>query len=252
MSGGQDARLGRGIERVERGNGLRIGGILFDKDGTLFEYHATWRGVFQDLAWELCGGDAQRAYRLLEAGGYDVARDCFRSNSVLAAGDTRDLALLWASLLGCEAEALRRRMEAVFDEVPVARAVAAADLDSLLRGLRARHLALGVATHDSRAAAENVLRRFGVLDCFAFICGYDCGCAPKPDAAMALAFCRAVGLVPQEIVVVGDNPHDMHMGRAAGAAAVVGVLTGSSSRAELSDCADVVLASIADLPAWLD
>ena len=230
---------------------MTIGGVLFDKDGTLFDYHATWSAALQELALQ-CAGDAARAQRLLEAGGWDAAQRRFRAGSVLAAGDTGDLARLWAPMLGADAGELLARLDAAFESAPVARAVPAADLPPLLDGLTRRGLALGVATHDSHSAARKLLHRFGLEDRFAFVCGYDCGHAPKPDAAMALAFCAAAGLPPQRVVVVGDNPCDLLMARAAGAGAALGVLTGTGSRAELGVLADAVLPSVAALPAWLD
>jgi len=46
---------------------------------------------------------------------------------------------------------------------------------------------------------------------------------------------------------VGDSVADLAMGRAAGVAMVVGVLTGVGDAAALGDMADVVVASVAEL-----
>lgn len=230
-----------------------IEGVLFDKDGTLFDYHATWNGVFQDLARDLCDGDEAGARSLLEAGGYDFDGGFYRSNSILAAGDTRELAQVWARRLGRDVKALLPHLEKVFSTEPVSSAVPAADLKLLLETLRSRSLSLGIATHDSLQATENVLARFSLREYFDFLTGYDCGHGPKPGGGMALAFCKAVGVAPERIIVIGDNPHDLGMGRNAGAAAVLGVLTGSSGRKNLVEAgADDVLESVADLPGWLD
>ena len=68
---------------------------------------------------------------------------------------------------------------------------------------------------------------------------------------MVLGFCRATGLSPHEVAVIGDSTHDLHMARAAGAGLAVGVLTGPARDADLAPDADVVLPSIAALPAFL-
>jgi phosphoglycolate phosphatase len=47
--------------------------------------------------------------------------------------------------------------------------------------------------------------------------------------------------------MVGDNTHDLEMGRAAGAGLVVGVLTGSSKTPDLAPLADLVLPDITGL-----
>jgi phosphoglycolate phosphatase len=58
--------------------------------------------------------------------------------------------------------------------------------------------------------------------------------------------------VAAEVCVVGDNLHDLEMGRAAGAGLVVGVLTGTSEHGDLAPLADRVLESIVALEALLD
>jgi len=50
--------------------------------------------------------------------------------------------------------------------------------------------------------------------------------------------------------MVGDGIHDLAM-KSHGAGLAIGTLTGSAGRAELAPSADLVLASIADLPASL-
>jgi phosphoglycolate phosphatase len=66
---------------------------------------------------------------------------------------------------------------------------------------------------------------------------------------MALAFCKAVGIVPEQAAMVGDAVHDLAMGRAAGFALNIGVLSGTSGREDLEDFADLILASVNDMPA---
>ncbi len=51
--------------------------------------------------------------------------------------------------------------------------------------------------------------------------------------------------------MVGDNPHDLEMGRAAEAGLVVGVLTGTGRREDLVARADHVIESIVELEALL-
>jgi len=51
------------------------------------------------------------------------------------------------------------------------------------------------------------------------------------------------------VAVVGDAVHDLAMGRAAGVGLTVGVLSGTSRREDLVGLADIIVASIADLPA---
>ena len=66
-----------------------------------------------------------------------------------------------------------------------------------------------------------------------------------------LAFSDLTGLKPTEIAMVGDNRHDLEMARAGGCGLAVGVLSGTGTRESLGRIADVVLDSVAELPAYL-
>jgi phosphoglycolate phosphatase len=85
-----------------------------------------------------------------------------------------------------------------------------------------------------------------------FTCGYDSGFGHKPTAGMPLAFCRATGIQPASIAVVGDNAHDMEMGRRAGVALRIGVLTGTGTRQTLAPFADGVIDGIDQLEDYLE
>jgi phosphoglycolate phosphatase len=113
--------------------------------------------------------------------------------------------------------------------------------------LKAKGLKIGVATMDSHAAARAAIETFELVGLVDFACGYDSGHGHKPGPGMVEAFCRAVELAAEDVAVIGDTPHDMHMARAAGAGLAIGVLTGVSPREVLADHADRVLDSIAEL-----
>ena len=56
---------------------------------------------------------------------------------------------------------------------------------------------------------------------------------------------------PDQVLMVGDNRHDLEMGRAAGAGGVIGVLTGTGTAETLALHADRIIESVAELPALL-
>lgn len=230
---------------------MAIEGILFDKDGTLLDYHETWMPVNRRAALAAAGGDEALAGELLGMAGYDHASSRVRSNSPLAAWATNQIAALWAGYApGWEEEgALTRVMEEIFRQ---AEAAPVTDLGALLLRLKGRGLALGLATHDSAAGAAATVTRFGLGGLLDFVAGYDSGHGTKPGPGMVEGFCRATGLAPSHIAVVGDNLHDLEMGRAAGAGLVVGVLTGTSHAADLAPLADCVLDDITQIEALLD
>ena len=227
-------------------------GILFDKDGTLTDYHATWTPLNRSAAEHAARGDTDLAARLLELGGQDPATGRVRGGSLLAAADTREIAEAWAGVIGGDdAGVLERDLDAIF-EAGARSAVPVTDIDALFHRLRGRGLRVGVATSDSHAAAHATLAGLGVNATEVFVTGYDSGHGRKPAPGMVDGFCTAYGLITSRVAVVGDNLHDIRMGRSAGCALCIGVLTGASNADELRSEADHVIDSVARLEELLD
>lgn len=227
----------------------RIAGLLFDKDGTLFDFHASWGNWAAALMRDLAGGDEARAEVLGRAVGYDMAKHAFLPDSPAISGTPEDISaalLVW--LPGASPAGLLARMNALSATAVM---VPATPLSPLLAQLRGRGLCLGLASNDSEAAAHGHLAAEGIDGAFDFIAGYDSGHGEKPGPGMALAYAAACGLDPRHIVMVGDSLHDMLSGRAAGMRTVA-VLTGLATHDDLAPLADAVLPDIGHLPAWLD
>lgn len=226
-----------------------ISGILFDKDGTLFDFHATWSGWARRVLSDLAGGDAAHAAVLAGALGFDMDRAAFDPTSPVIAQTTEEVArALLPHLPGRSLAGLMTVMNAQAAVVDLAPAV---PLAPFLAALRARGLKLGVATNDSEEAARAQLGMAGIGDAFDFIAGFDTGHGGKPAPGMLLAFAAAQGLDPAQVVMVGDSLHDLVAGRAAGMRAV-GVLTGLATEADLAPMAEVVLPDIGHLPGWIE
>lgn len=225
-----------------------IDAVIFDKDGTLFDFRTSWGAWITRLIKGLAQDPAQG--RLLERVlGYDIAARCFDRQSPVVAETTPEIAeRLLPHLPGMTREALNARMNALSSTAPMLPAV---DLPAVLGDLRARGLVLGLATNDTEAPARLHLAAAGVLELFAFVAGWDSGFGGKPAPGQLLAFARAHGLDPARVVMVGDSRHDLDAARAAGMRAVA-VLTGVAGREELAPHADTVLEDIGHLGAWID
>lgn len=227
-------------------------GVLFDKDGTLFDFQKSWGAMAREVLAELSAGDDDLAQRLGDRAGVDATNGQFRDHSPIVAGRVSDIVTEWATMLpGWSPQALERLLNQRAIEAASDLAPASDDLPALLDRLRAGGLTLGVATHDGAAAADAQLAAHGVRDQFAFVAGYDSGYAPKPDPAMLRAFAAAIEAPTSAILVIGDSRHDLGMGRSGGARASIGVLTGPAPRAALEDSADLILPSIDALPELL-
>lgn len=226
--------------------------ILFDKDGTLLDFEATWSPILKVMALDAAKGDVDAAAGLLEIGGYDPETGGFRSGSVLAAGTSRSIVELWHPRLSGDrlAEAVVR-MDRAFHDHGVKHSVPIEGVGETLDLLAARGFVMGVATNDATLAARTSLDVLGMGQHLPHVFGYDSVPRPKPAADLVLAFAAATGIAPVDIIVVGDNAHDIEMARAAQAGLAIGVLSGNSGRDDLAPIADGLIECVRDLPDWL-
>lgn len=224
--------------------------ILFDKDGTLFDFQSSYGGWASELVLDLAEGDPVLAAAMAAEIDLDPAARRFGPASVVIAGTADEIAGLLLPHLprALSRAALVERIDSTAMAVPLEEAV---PLVPFLAALAARGLGLGVVTNDSEAPARRHLERKGILGAFGTIVGYDSGHGAKPAPGPLLAAAAALGVAPERAVMVGDSRHDLAAGRAAGMA-TVGVLTGPAAAADLAPLADVVLPDIGHLPAWLD
>jgi phosphoglycolate phosphatase len=227
-------------------------GLLFDKDGTLLDFQASWSRVFRDLCLDLCDGNIRAAEAMLAAAGMDLHTGHCASGSVLAAGTSADLAELWFPMLsGAPLEEMVDRLDHAFYANGVRYSVLLPGVRALLVELARAGFAMGVATNDGTAGARAALATLEVQDYLPHVFGYDSVPRPKPAPDMVLAFSAATGVPVREIAVIGDNAHDLEMARSAGAGAAIGVLSGNSRAADLAPFADAILESVGELSGWL-
>lgn len=225
----------------------RIKGILFDKDGTLFDFSTTWE-AWAAAFLQRIARDATHAQELGAAIGFDAEKRAFDPGSIVIAGTPDEVTqALLPNLPGLSHAALIDILNAEAEHAPQAEA---APLRPLLQALRDADLCLGVVTNDAETPARAHLDGAGVTQMFDFIAGFDSGFGAKPEPGQLLAFADAVGLLPAQIVMVGDSLHDLVAAQRAGMRGV-GVLTGLAGSATLAPHAEVVLPDIGHLPRWL-
>ncbi|MES2667374.1 MAG: HAD family hydrolase [Pseudomonadota bacterium] len=225
-----------------------IDAVLFDKDGTLFDFRASWGGWARAYLTSIAR-DAAHAAAMGRAIGYDMASGQFARDSVVIAATSAEIAAaLLPHLPGKTQGEISAHINATAAGAAMSQAV---PLKPLLAALKARGLKVGLATNDFEAAARAHLAAHDITAYFDFIAGYDSGHGAKPGPGMCLGFARAVGVDAARIAMVGDSTHDLEAGRAAGMRTIA-VLTGIAGAEELRALSDVVLPDIGDIPGWLD
>jgi len=227
---------------------MRAKALLFDKDGTLFDFQKTWAGWAANMIRTRAGSDSLLVAQMAEALGFDMSAELYLPESVVIAGtayETVEAVLPFfddktLDELHDEFKASQSRI-APFEVVPLRLFLGQMLEDGLL---------IGIATNDSESSARAQLDQFAITEMFHYIAGFDSGYGGKPGAGMCAAFSVQTGIAPDQIVMIGDSLHDLHAGRAAGMQ-TIGVLTGVATAAELSPHADVVLPDIGHLNDWL-
>lgn len=227
---------------------IKVDGVLFDKDGTLFDFHATWSTWAADAIRELAHGEAAAMSKVADVMNYDLAANSFRATSPVIASTNREVAECMAQALPDRSvDYIEEYLMVTASQAPLAPAV---PLVPYLSGLAAQGLVLGLMTNDAEFVARAHLRSEGIEGLFDFIAGFDSGHGAKPAPDPLLAFARATDLRPERVVMVGDSTHDLMAGRAAGMQ-TIGVLTGLADIDELAPYADTVFPDISHINGWL-
>ena len=222
---------------------MGIEAILFDKDGTLFDFQATWSGFAAEAIHAFPGVAPERVAAAL---GFDMEAGRFRPDAAFVSGTAEQTATRLSHETGVPMPEIRDRFDAIGRDT---RQVPVAGVERALTELAPRPL--GIATNDAEASARAHLERHGIAHHFGFVAGYDTGHGAKPGPGQLLEFARRTGVTPERIAMVGDSTHDLDAARAAGMVAVA-VLTGTAVEAILAPRADVVLPDVTHLPRWIE
>ncbi|MEM7074274.1 MAG: HAD family hydrolase [Pseudomonadota bacterium] len=226
----------------------KVDALLFDKDGTLFDFHKSWSRWAADLIEDLCAGDPALRARLADAMHFDIEGARFLETSPVIACTNREVAECVALGLGRAdvdaIEAKLMRSAAIAPQAPVV------PLGPLFEDFASRNLKIGLMTNDAEIVARAHLDNAGIASHFDLVIGFDSGHGAKPAPDPLLVFARAVAVPPARVAMVGDSTHDLMAGRAAGMQTIA-VLTGTAQAQDLAPYADTVLPDIGHIPGWL-
>lgn len=233
---------------------MEIKGLLFDKDGTLLEFHQMWLHVAQGAAADtLTAYAAENNHHLDDVAllaAIGVHGNDVDNHGLLASNPVEDTADAWYQLLQLSSDKAQfsRTVKQLFNkqvEDNPTLIQALPGIKAKLLNLKQQGFRLGIATADSKDATLYSLMLAELIDLFDFVGYSDGDIAPKPAPALLHAFCQHCDLVPQQVIMFGDTVSDMKFGRNAGAS-TIGVLTGTATEDELQPYADTVLYSVAD------
>jgi len=232
--------------------------ILFDKDGTLIDFKNMWL-VWLDYMFTALQQEYQLTKNIIrdfeEAVGVKLDKRWVASSGVMASGCMDSLRRSMAQCLtayGVDPEeavsgfdVMVKTSETEVDWPAITHSVPG--LEQFLYKLKDRGIKVAVTTADTTSRAEDTLCSLGLASHFDAVVGADRVSSTKPAPDMALLACELLDVHPMDAVVVGDNITDMQMGKSAGVAGVIGVLTGVCQVRQLEALADAVVESVGEL-----
>jgi phosphoglycolate phosphatase len=233
--------------------------IVFDKDGTLVDFTATWVPLIRkrvEFLLKALGKGAELESLLLRSWGIDPSTGRVdprgpcpvspRSEEIVVGTATLyQLGYPWDEAKQTVLQAFAwadaaSDRKAMLKPVPGVRTV--------LHRLKGSGFSLALATNDERRDTEVMiswLEMEGVFD--VMVCAGEVP-FPKPHPETLLAICRQLSIPPEETLFIGDTVADMMAGKEAGVSLTIGVLEGGvTPREDLAKVADGVLDSIRDL-----
>ncbi len=226
--------------------------VIFDKDGTLIDFHAMWGGWVVYLADQLENTSGIKLrHALYDMMGYDEAQGKVRANGKVAAMPMAFLRESTVELIQSLGQT-RRQAEILVEECwfipdPILLAHPFTDMRALFQHLHHQNIKIAIATADDRAPTQAMIEAFDIEEYIStFICADD-GIPSKPAPDMVLTLCERMGIDPTHVMVVGDTTSDLKMARASGAGLAVGVLSGVSHALDLIPFADVLIESVEEL-----
>lgn len=237
---------------------MKFKALLFDKDGTLLEFHNMWLNVSRSASEQVKGfSDEHQGHQsvtvneLLSAIG--VQGDRVDNHGLLASNPVEDTARAWFEMLqpNVSLEVFTQVTKAAFNDQVEQNphwVEALPGVADKLFSLKQQGMLLGIATADTKDSTLYTLEQSGLSELFDYVGYSDGDIEPKPAPALLNAFCQQCDVKPHEVIMFGDTVSDMEFGHNAGARKV-GVLTGTAMRSELEPVADLVIPSVAHFDA---
>ncbi len=225
---------------------MKIKGIIFDKDGTLFDIQRSWSEWAKVFVTKFSNQHNLDKLKLAKAINFDLASDKFMKKSIFVHGSVDEVV---DAIFQMFPKVMKKKIhEGLFEGSGDAKQVPLTDLHKLFNNLET--LAFGLVTNDSEANAINHLEQHNLIQYFDMIIGYDSGYGSKPEPGQIEAFLRKKNLLSQEVLMIGDSTYDLVAANKINMPCL-GVLSGTADKKDLSPHTPFIIDSIDELETWL-
>ena len=233
--------------------------VVFDKDGTLIDFHTLWGPRVKRAIDAICaslGWDQSLTNMLTTALGYDPQTAQVVSQGPLATAPISELEIVVATILFQHQMSWEHAKYLAYEHFgPVMSALPQpteinplGDVHTAIARLKSSGVQVAIATSDDRAPTEAALRELNLTQTVDLIlCADDPGTPSKPDPQVLHYISQQLVVGIDRTVMVGDTVSDLEMARQAGVALTVGITGGADKTVELESHADVLLSSVGGL-----
>ena len=239
-----------------------IKAIIFDKDGTLFNYGEVWGSIISkslesELPLEkLSAEEKKRCLREFQIViGVDESGHSY-SDGILFRHD-RWLSATWRLFQLClryhispirvykSMVGLIRRSDYGLKEK--LEDIDFPDVRTVFEACHQRGYTLGMVTNDTNISTSMFLEKMDAYKYISFIRTGESDCKHKPNPQAIKQFCQEKNLSSSEVCIVGDTIIDMQFARNGKVGYVVAVLTGSGDKEALTRLSDALYPTLKDI-----
>ena len=233
--------------------------VVFDKDGTLIDFHTLWGPRVERAINATCaslGWNQSLTNKLTTALGYDPQTAQVVSQGPLATAPISELEIVVATILFQHQMSWEHAKYLAYEHFgPVMSALPQpteinplGDVHTAIARLKSSGVQVAIATSDDRAPTEAALRELNLTQTVDLIlCADDPDTPSKPDPQVLHYITQQLVVGIERTVMVGDTVSDLEMARQAGVALTVGITGGADKTVELESYADVLLSSVGGL-----
>ena len=243
-------------------NGMGIKGIIFDKDGTLFDYGKVWGPVVRDAIYSglqsiSIPDDKKKecAYAFMRVLGVDAEGNTYPDGIIfrhdrLIAAFFRVLAVTLHYHINPVKVGMLFRIFLSKDEKGIAKRISTMEFPGVadvFQEADRRGYRMGIVTNDSTVSTKLFLDRMGISQYIVFLRTKDSHVKAKPNPEALREFCQENGLESSEVAIIGDTLVDMEFAHQGKAGYRIAVLTGSGDIERLTKNADAVYPTLHDV-----
>ena len=229
-----------------------IAAVIFDKDGTLENSLPFWREVGIQRARTIDARIPGVGEPLLMAFGIQdnvldptglLAVGSRRENEIAAAAYIAETGRSWHDSMKIVRESFTEVSESKYLTKTPESATLFPDAIAVLKKLNPTGLKLGILSADSTHEVKQFVTNHQLQDYIDLCMGVD-GKLFKPDPQLYIQACQALGIAPEQTLMVGDSHGDIQMAKAAKAAGTIGI---NRYQTDLFLLGDVQISSLSEI-----